>query len=512
MIHPWRAPSLALCIAGAMAFAPFVAKGGAQLFSVELTSHRDKTRVVFGLPQATAFQAAIDDSPGDGQSGRLTVEFPNVKELPDGGIGRGQGLVRSYRAEAMGGGGVRVILELARPAVIADVRALPAEPGRPPRAEVDLVASGGAAMHAVAGVAFLPEGALPVRPAPPAPQSTVPSSIGALIEGADENVPPVPPANAIAAPAHPRFTLTPPPSPPVVAQPVAVIREAPAPQEPEPPPRAAVLVSPPEPVQPKPARPKPTSIIKAAMAAVSAPRITAAAPSKPVIVIDAGHGGVDPGAESVAGYHEKEITLATARLLRRTLEQSGRYKVVLTRDSDVYLKLHERVRRARAAQGNLFISLHADSVPGGSSTVHGASIYTLSETSTDAESERLAQRENRADAIGGVDLGDQSDDVAGILVDLTVRETVNDGNRLAGMMVDALQHQGISLLSSDPHRSAGFAVLKSPDIPSVLIEMGYLSDIADARGLADPRHESQIAKAIGEGVDRYFTWLQTARS
>ena len=228
-------------------------------------------------------------------------------------------------------------------------------------------------------------------------------------------------------------------------------------------------------------------------------------------MIDAGHGGIDPGAESVAGYHEKEVTLATARLLARTLEQTGRYKVVLTRDSDVYLKLHERVARARAAHGSLFISLHADSAVSDRST-RGASIYTLSETASDVESDKYAQRENRADAIGGVDLGDQSDDVAGILVDLTVRETVNDGNRLAGMMVDALEHKGVSLLPSAPHRSAGFAVLKSPDIPSVLIEMGYLSDMADARALADPRHQQQIASAIADGIDRYFAWLQVSRS
>jgi N-acetylmuramoyl-L-alanine amidase len=243
------------------------------------------------------------------------------------------------------------------------------------------------------------------------------------------------------------------------------------------------------------------------------PSIASIISPKRTIVIDAGHGGIDPGAESVSGYHEKEITLATARLLRRVLEQTGRYKVVLTRDSDVYLKLHERVARARAAHGNLFISLHADSVQAASErTTRGASIYTLSETASDAESDRYAQQENRADAIGGVDLGDQSDDVAGILVDLTVRETVNDGNRLAGMMVDSLEHQGVSLLPNTPHRSAGFAVLKSPDIPSILIEMGYLSDMSDARALADPRHQQQIANAIAEGVDRYFAWLQVSRS
>jgi N-acetylmuramoyl-L-alanine amidase len=234
--------------------------------------------------------------------------------------------------------------------------------------------------------------------------------------------------------------------------------------------------------------------------------------SRRVIVIDAGHGGIDPGAPSIVGYHEKQVTLATARLLARALEHTGRYKVVMTRDSDVFLKLHERVALARAAHGNLFISLHADSAGGGASSgTRGASIYTLSETASDAESERYAQRENRADAIGGVTLRDQSDDVAGILVDLTVRETVNEGNRLAGMLAESLEHDGIGLLPRAPHRAAGFAVLKSPDIPSVLIEMGYLSDPSDARALADPAHQARIARAVADGVDRYFAWLDSSR-
>jgi N-acetylmuramoyl-L-alanine amidase len=210
------------------------------------------------------------------------------------------------------------------------------------------------------------------------------------------------------------------------------------------------------------------------------------------------------------GYHEKEVTLATARTLKRVLEQTGRYQVVLTRDDDTYLKLHERVLRARAAHGDLFVSLHADSVAGGEGDARGASIYTLSETASDAESERYAQRENRADALGG-GLGAQSDDVAGILVDLTVRETVNGGNRFANLLVETMQRQGVSLFPRLPHRSAGFAVLKAPDIPSVLVEMGYLSDRSDARALADPGHQLQIAKAVAAGIDRYFAWVQAAR-
>lgn len=268
-------------------------------------------------------------------------------------------------------------------------------------------------------------------------------------------------------------------------------------------------------VAPPPAAPVTVAHAAKPRATPQAPALVAAA--KRVIVVDPGHGGIDPGADSVAGYREKEITLAAARVLKRVLEDTGRYRVVLTRDRDVYLKLPERVRRARAAHGDLFVSLHADSLGGGLEPASvrghasGASIYTLSETATDAESERLAQHENRADALGRVDLKDESDDVAGILVDLTVRGTVNDGNRFAAMLVKSFRQDRIALFPRMPHRSAGFAVLKAPDIPSVLIEMGYLSDISEAHGLADPAYRTRMAIAISEAVDRYFALTEAAR-
>jgi N-acetylmuramoyl-L-alanine amidase len=270
------------------------------------------------------------------------------------------------------------------------------------------------------------------------------------------------------------------------------------------------LIASPDAHSPVPPAATPT-VRRAASVPVSEATAPIAIPGrKRIIVIDAGHGGIDPGAESILGYHEKEVTLATARTLKRVLEQTGRYQAVLTRDDDTYLKLHERVLRARAAHGDLFVSLHADSVAGGEGDARGASIYTLSETASDAESERYAQRENRADALGG-GLGAQSDDVAGILVDLTVRETVNGGNRFANLLVETMQRQGVNLFPRLPHRSAGFAVLKAPDIPSVLVEMGYLSDRSDARALADPSHQLQIAKGVAAGIDRYFAWVQAAR-
>jgi N-acetylmuramoyl-L-alanine amidase len=437
-----------------------------RLFAVQLTANSTATEIVIGLGQPAQFHATAQA--GD----RVAVDFDGLTLIPSGAVMNGVGLVRSYHAEPIAGG-VRLVLDLARPAVITATRALPAEAGKPPRAVIEL-APGNAPR-----IASLPAPQPAARPT--VSHAAEPDMIGALIDKPQPYAarPAVPETPVAVKPMKPEPEVRPEARPEIHDEAITPVADI---------------------VSPVPAAKQGKS---PSMESIISPKRT--------IVIDAGHGGIDPGAESVAGYHEKEITLATARILARTLEQTGRYKVVLTRDSDVYLKLHERVARARAAHGNLFISLHADSAVSDRST-RGASIYTLSETASDTESERYAQRENRADAIGGVALGDQSDDVAGILVDLTVRETVNDGNRLAGMMVDSLEHKGVMLLPSTPHRSAGFAVLKSPDIPSVLIEMGYLSDMSDARALADPRHQQQIANAIADGVDRYFAWLQVSRS
>jgi N-acetylmuramoyl-L-alanine amidase len=443
MIRYWCALILGLTV-----FVPLQAEaaGKAPLFTVQLTANSASTKITIAVGQAAPYHV-VPLTPE-----RIAVDFDGVTMIPASTVANGLGLVRSYHAEQIDGG-VRLVLDLARPATIASSQALSGS-------RVMIALKPGTAP--VTRAASLP---LPRPPAPlpaKAPRDDGPDEIAALIA-----------------------------APPPVAKPAAVKLAEPEPRPASVTPVAAV-------VAPLPARRDGKT-----MESIISPKRT--------IVIDAGHGGIDPGAESVAGYHEKQVTLATARVLARTLEATGRYKVVLTRDSDVYLKLHERVTRARAAHGDMFISLHADSA-GSDKSTRGASIYTLSETASDAESDRYAQRENRADAIGGVDLGGQSDDVAGILVDLTVRETVNDGNRLAGMMVDSLEHHGIMLLPTTPHRSAGFAVLKSPDIPSVLIEMGYLSDMTEARALADPRHQQQIAGAIADGVDRYFAWLQVSRS
>ncbi|HEY1095930.1 MAG TPA: N-acetylmuramoyl-L-alanine amidase, partial [Alphaproteobacteria bacterium] len=223
---------------------------------------------------------------------------------------------------------------------------------------------------------------------------------------------------------------------------------------------------------------------------------------KKLIVIDAGHGGVDPGAIATNGIYEKNITLSVARALRDRLEASGRYRVKMTRDSDIFIKLQDRVKIARQAKGDLFISLHADTI--GRPAVMGSSVYTLSNQASDAEAARLAERENQVDAlVGGVDLGTQDKEVADILLDLVVRDNMNQSKILADTVVTNLRRGGVQTLAGS-HRFAGFAVLKAPDIPSILIEMGYLSNRTEAQLLNTPAHRERIARAVMSSVDNYF--------
>lgn len=226
---------------------------------------------------------------------------------------------------------------------------------------------------------------------------------------------------------------------------------------------------------------------------------------KYVIVLDAGHGGGDPGAISGHGYREKDITLALAKEVRRQMQETGRYHVVLTREDDTYVKLYRRVDISREKNADLFISLHADKFE--RTSVRGASIYTLSSKSSDAETERLAEQENNAGVVAGVDLSTESHDVAGILLDLAMREKMNESNLLAKFIVNAFSRENIRLLPNS-HRSAGFAVLKAPDVPAVLIEAGFLSNVEEAKLLKSAQFQSKIAAAIVRGVDAYFRKIE----
>jgi len=229
---------------------------------------------------------------------------------------------------------------------------------------------------------------------------------------------------------------------------------------------------------------------------------------KHVIAIDAGHGGVDPGTISRSKKYEKHVTLAMARALRDALEATGRYKVVLTRDRDIFLRLRDRVKVARKAGAELFISVHADSVS--NSKTRGLSIYTLSERASDKEAAKLAAKENKADLIAGIDLSTESKDVTNILLDLAQRETMNQSSLFAQKLVGELKRE-VKLLPNS-HRFAGFAVLKAPDMPSVLVELGFLSNRQDERNLLNANYRMKMALSMVKGIDQHFAGVQEARA
>ena len=247
-------------------------------------------------------------------------------------------------------------------------------------------------------------------------------------------------------------------------------------------------------------QPEATAASRPASVPVPFRRPPAPADEKKLIVIDPGHGGVDPGAMSRSGVWEKHIVLAFSRELKQSLLATGKFRVRLTRDKDVFIRLRDRIAIARRAGADLFISVHADSI--GNSKVRGTSVYTLSERASDKEADALARKENKSDLIAGVDLDDQSNDVVNILIDLAQRETMNESAVFARKLVDEMGKT--RKLLRNTHRFAGFAVLKAPDIPSVLVELGYLSNRSDEQMLRNPRKRKRLAEAMATAVDRYF--------
>jgi N-acetylmuramoyl-L-alanine amidase len=223
--------------------------------------------------------------------------------------------------------------------------------------------------------------------------------------------------------------------------------------------------------------------------------------ARPLVVIDAGHGGHDPGAiNKENGKREKDVTLAIAQAIRDQLVKSGRVRVALTRDDDKYLILQERYGIARKLNADLFISIHADSAE--NEDAHGATVYTLSETASDREAARLAARENKADIINGVNLGEQSGDVSSILIDLTQRESMNISANFARL----LQREASPYIpfKSGYHRFASLMVLKAPDTPSVLFETGYISNGEDSAFLSSHDGQTKIARGVARAIEAHF--------
>jgi N-acetylmuramoyl-L-alanine amidase len=223
--------------------------------------------------------------------------------------------------------------------------------------------------------------------------------------------------------------------------------------------------------------------------------------SRNLVVIDPGHGGIDPGAIGRSKTKEKDVVLAFGHALRQKLEADGKYDVVMTRSGDSFISLRDRVRLAREREADLFIAIHADIVRGQSA--RGATIYTLSDKASDAEAEALAHRENRADIIAGLDLEAGNEEVTGILIDLVQRESKTHSVFFARKAVAEMR--AVTRFTGKPLRSAGFVVLKAPDVPSVLVELGYLSSKTDEEQLNSQAWRDRTAASLARAIDKYFS-------
>ena len=239
-----------------------------------------------------------------------------------------------------------------------------------------------------------------------------------------------------------------------------------------------------------------------------APVATDAEQPKPqfTIAIDPGHGGADPGASSADHVREKDVVLAFGLALKKKLEMTGHYAVVMTRDDDTFIPLPDRAKMAREIKADLFIAIHADKLDDPS--VRGTTIYTVSDKASDAVAEALAQKENRADVISGMDLGNQKADVANMLINLAQRESKSQAVMFAKQAVNEIRP--VTELTSKPVRSAAFVVLKAPDVPSVLVELGYLSNSVDKTMLLSPKWRGDMADALTRAVEQHFASVATA--
>ena len=242
--------------------------------------------------------------------------------------------------------------------------------------------------------------------------------------------------------------------------------------------------------------------------APAAPKPAPGPPDKrPVVVIDPGHGGVDNGTQAGGGdIMEKNLVLGFGLALRDRIEKSGKYRVVMTRTDDTFIPLGDRVKIARNESAALFVSIHADALPRGEGDAQGATIYTLSDKASDSEAERLADAENKSDAIGGVSLADEPTEVADILIDLVQRETKTFSNRFARVLMGEMKNT--VRMHKHPLKSAGFRVLKAPDVPSVLVELGYVSNKGDLEHLVSENWRNRTVGSIAQAIDTFLAKRQ----
>ena len=467
------------------------------------------TIVADGLP-AVAHAFALADPQ------RLVIDLPAV--LPAALAAPGAGSVSAVRAAMFAPGVARLVIDLSAPLEIVSARrsatGLTITLRRVPAADfADVVRRGRRPLSVMPDKADTPNR--------PAPRASADFSLPAQLFG-----PRIAPASA-PAPAASSAPSSAPPRPPTPAQPGQVMPAQPGQASPmgqpvraQPVPPAAAPAGAPSKAEPvlasavaadagalaKAATIDAGAVLPAEAGQVAAPprqRASGIRPrsgGKPLVVIDAGHGGKDAGAISVLGGYEKDVTLAIARLTARRLERGGRVRVKLTRDDDRFIPLGGRVRIARDARADLFISIHADAAP--NAEARGASVYTLSAVASDAVAARLAARENKADIIGGVNLGVEAPEVGDIMIDLSRRATGNVSVQFADILQDALSER--LRFRGEFHHFAGFQVLKAPDVPSVLLETGYVTNRDDARLLFSGSARQKIADGIARAIERHL--------
>jgi N-acetylmuramoyl-L-alanine amidase len=474
----WNPRLVSLLVATLIAIVALAASALAKpaVTDARLGVEPDLTRVVLNLTDPAAYRVFTLADPH-----RIVIDLEEVDWRVGGNKLQGRGLVAAMRYGLFKAGTSRIVLDLIEPAEITHVSTLPAENGEPPRLLVDL--------RPVPDGQFRAQLKTAVFASTPHSGGPTPDKAATAVAAAQVTLPalPVPAAGAKAGSGKDGGNQ---------AASVALAASG----APKLTPRLA---------------PRPAGITTAAGSTGGTPGLGSAAAKqpenepkrgKPLIVIDPGHGGIDPGAvgENVT---EKELTLAVATALKKELEATGKFRVSLTRSKDVYIPLRERFGLAREKGADLFISLHADSH--NDPLTRGASVYTLSEKASDAEAGALAAKENKSDIIAGVDLSKQSNVVTDILIDLAQRDTKNMSTRFAGLLVNELKRE--TMLLGNTHRYAGFAVLKAPDVPSVLVEMGYISSSKDEALLTSAKHQKRLAKAIRGAIENYFNWQEMVR-
>jgi len=423
----------------------------ASVSEARIAGDEARTRFVADLDRPVSYSVYVIDNPY-----RVVVDLPDVRFNMPPEIGdAGKGLIRAYRFGQLAPGKSRIVIDTIGPVLIEKSFVLNPDNGQPARMIIDIVQTDQRTFARIKATER------PTRSAAVTPVQPNPDTLAELLKR--EGV-------------------------------ARIDEEAERAEQTE---MTASLI-------PKP-RPKPSQSGPAS--GILADRAGAAPPVRPVVVLDPGHGGIDGGTVSRKGTPEKKVVLAFARELRKKLLATGRFEVHMTRNDDRFISLGKRVKFARAKKADLFIAVHADSLR--QRRVRGATVYTLSEKASDAEAAALAEKENSADFIGGVNLGEDAGEVAGILLDLALRETKNHSIYFARRVVKNLKP--VTPLNRRPVRSAGFKVLRAPDVPSVLLELGYLSNRHDEKNLVSSRWRRKAAGAVTGAIEGFFSPEVAAR-